>query len=169
MAAGIAIAAVGVGSSLIGGAKAAKRAKKIGRRNAELIRETAEENLRRMQIARGQKVGAAKAGVYASNVQYSGTSKKYVEALDQQFISDMAWEQRKSRLEERLARAGGQAAASTIQSSALTSAIGYVGQAAQSGLFSSSPPPPTQGQVGTSLYGGSVLSPAQQTATYGKK
>jgi hypothetical protein len=122
------IAAVGIGSSLIGGKSAKKAAKEAGKATAENILETEKENQRRRTLDLEQKVGGIRAAVYASNLQMGGSSLKYKNAFESNYRSEMAWDKQKARMDAETAKKGGQLAGDAAMYSAFSSAIGFAGQ-----------------------------------------
>ena len=127
---GIVIGAVAGGLLGALGSGGEKEAKRLGRANALLIRETTEENLRRMRLSMGQQLSGAKARTYASNLMMGGTQRSYINVMREQWKSDMSWEQMKGDLEADIARRGGQIAARTIQNASLANMARSAGQLA---------------------------------------
>ena len=88
MAIGFAIAAgVSALSSLIGGAKGKKAAKRESERR---MRET-EEAVRRQKLDNRQTIGTATAGSYASGIDMSGSNKAYIENMQSEMDRQIAW------------------------------------------------------------------------------
>lgn len=105
-------------------------AKELARDRARMIALQGEQNARQMQLQRGQAVGAGRAAIGASNVQFSGSSRSYLRALDNEFSKQISWQRTKTKMEERQALKGGDVAAGQIQSmgiSSMLSGLGSVG------------------------------------------
>jgi len=125
----------GIAGFLSGGDE--DEARKLAEKQARLIEMTDKENRRRQMLAMGQTLGYTTAAVGASNLQMSGSAKRYRNAQETQFRADMAWQSNKARLEAEMARDGGQVAANTIQSAGISGMVGSIGSAASSGAFGS--------------------------------
>jgi hypothetical protein len=130
---GIAAGAIigGIGGFLGGGGE--DEAMKLAEKQANLIRQTSKENQRRMRLDLAQKMGWANAASYASNIQSTGSTRRYQRALESTGRTDMAWERERARLEAEIAMDMGQAAASQITSSSTASMIQGLTKAA--GVF----------------------------------
>lgn len=111
-------------------------AKELAEERARLIQMTARENERRALLQLGGILGEAKAATYASNLQDSGSSKRYRTELESRFRQEMAWDRQKARIDAKMARKGGQVAADQIQYSSISSMIGGAGSLVGSGAFS---------------------------------
>jgi hypothetical protein len=83
----------------------------------------------------GQTVGYARAAIGASNIQFGGSSGKYVNKLESTFRQDIAWRDYKARREAELTREGGQFAADQIGRAGLGSMVSSLGGAAKAGTF----------------------------------
>lgn len=102
-------------------------AKELARDRARMIALQGEQNARQMQLQRGQAVGLGRAAIGASNIQFSGSSKRYLRALDNEFSKQIAWQRTKTKMEERQALKGGDVAASQIQSMGISSMLSGLG------------------------------------------
>lgn len=138
----VGISAVGAVTSLAGGISGKKAAEKAGEMQAKVITQTAQENERRRKLDLQSKLGSIKAGIYASNLQFSGTARKYTEGFESQYRGEMAWDKQKARIEARMAEKGGGMAGQQAMYSGLGSAIGFTGSAA-SGIVSAMSPKKT--------------------------
>lgn len=123
------IAAAQIGSSLIGGSKARKAAKKAAKAQASLTREMRDEEIRQKRAANRQELGLAKAQVYASNILFSGSSKSYVEAMDVANMREIAFAERAKDMEYKAIRKGGNGAGSALFGQAATQALQYAADA----------------------------------------
>jgi hypothetical protein len=132
---GAAVGAVigGVGGLLSGGAE--DDAQKIAEKQIKVLRATTKENLRRARLEMAAGLGATEAGIAASNILNTGSSDRYMRHQEAQYRADMSWETNKARMEEELLKQGGQIAASQIQSQGLSSMMGGLTSAAQSGAL----------------------------------
>jgi hypothetical protein len=128
MALGLAIAAVGVGSSILGGMSANKKAKKAAKQQAKLTGIMRDEEIRQKKRAAGQELGAARAGVYASNLQMSGSAKRYVNELNFENMREIAFAEYAKTQEQKAIRAGAQGAGDALFYQAAGDAIGFAAQ-----------------------------------------
>lgn len=133
--AGIGAVIGGVMGGLGGGGE--KKAKRLAEHQAKIIRRTAEENERRATLEMEQVLGGTKAAIAANNILFTGSARNYHQQLESQLNVDIEWEATKARMEEKLALMGGQAAASQIQASGITSMVKGLGSAASAGAFGS--------------------------------
>lgn len=133
--AGIGAVAGGLFGALSGGGES--DARKLAEEQAALIRKTGLENQRRAELEMEQVLGGAKAAIAASNILFTGSSKSYYNELAGQLRADISWNREQALIQERVAKRGGQVAASQIQRSGLSSMIGGLGAAGASGAFGS--------------------------------
>lgn len=127
---GAAVGAIAGGllGSLSGGSEAA--AKRLARTQMELIRKTALENQRRATLEMEQILGQGRATVAAGNLLNTGSSRRYLNQLQSQYLKDIAWERERSRMEELVVKRGGSMTANQIRASGVASMIGGFQQAA---------------------------------------
>ena len=125
----------GVGGFLSGGGE--DDAKKLAKMQADIIMRTSAENQRVMRRQMERDVGFSRAAVAASNILETGSSARFIKGMEDEWRRNMAWERGKARTEARMARKGGQIAASKIEAAGLSAAIGGIGAAAGAGLFGS--------------------------------
>jgi hypothetical protein len=118
----------GVSGLMSGGA--ADDAEKLGEMQAKFTRMETAENLRRMRLSAEDVLGGARASVAASNIQLSGSSKRYINNLSAQQSADQAWVSMSGRMSEEMAKEGGQVASSGVMSSMYAQQIGQLGSAA---------------------------------------
>lgn len=123
----------GLAGGLLGGDD--DDAKELARLQAEEIRLAAEENRRIKLIEMGQVLGRAKATTYASNLIESGSSRRYTKTIEEDYRKSMAWDNRRTRMQEKMAKLGGQMAADQIQSANIRFAVQGIGAAASSGAL----------------------------------
>ena len=119
-------AAMSVAGGLMGksaGDKAAENAEELAEAQAALKSAEGKENLRRMQFAKGQELGAAKAASYASGLLNTGSTQQFQQTMKEQWNADMAWERQKNRLEVAAIQKGGQMAADSAKASGTASLI----------------------------------------------
>jgi hypothetical protein len=124
----VGIAAVGAATSVIGGINGKDAAEKAGEMQADMIERTAQENKRRRELDLQHDLGSITAAVAASNIQMTGSSKRYKSGYQQQYRQEMAWETAKANMDARMAIKTGQMAGDTALYSGLSSAVGYVAQ-----------------------------------------
>lgn len=120
----------GISGALTGGA--ADDAEALAKIQAKFKKTETTENLRRMKLEAEHTLGTARAAVAASNLQMTGTSKKFVTVLEGQMAADRAWLKESSRIQERMIRKGGEAASSGIMTNLFASQIRQLGSAAVS-------------------------------------
>ena len=118
----------GISGLLSGGA--ADDAKKLAKLQAKFTKIETKENLRRMRLQADRAIGGAVATVAASNLQLSGSSKKYINVMREQFSADQAWLRESSRLKQRMQRKGGQVASSGIMTNLYAQQISSVASTA---------------------------------------
>lgn len=136
-----AVAALGIGvvSDLFSANKfksAASDARRLSALNAEYIIEEGKERGRRLFFEQSQITGAAKTGIAASGFRSGATSmgkshRAYLDSLAKQQLSERDWLGRSTRSRAKIAREGGDSAASQLRSQA----FGQYARAGQ-GLFS---------------------------------
>ena len=107
-------------SSIAGGISGKKAAEKAGKRQAKIIEDTADENRRRRELDLGQQLGGITAAIGASNLQMSGSAKRYRNVFESNIRAEMAWDKQKARLEARAAIKGG----ASVGQSAMYGGIG---------------------------------------------
>jgi hypothetical protein len=117
------IMAVGAVSGFLGGKKAAKQAKKAGQMSANLKIMETNENLRRTQFAQTQVMGEARAKVFASNLQMKGSPQDYLRILQSEQRKELDWMKKAGTLEANAIKAGGQATARSLMTSATSSLL----------------------------------------------
>jgi hypothetical protein len=105
--AAIGVAAVGTVANIAGGIIGANKDEKAARRNAKFVYSQRMEEIRRMQYVQAQQEGNALARAYASNLQFSGSVKNYVEELRAENRYQVAWARSAARKEaERIKDSG---------------------------------------------------------------
>ena len=134
------IAAVGVGSSIMGGLSANKAAKKAAEQQGELIELQRKEEMRQKRLNDRMEIGSATAAAYASNVQMSGSTKKYIGGLNYQNMREMAYAKEANRLEQDAIEAGAQGAGNSFFYKAAGDALGYAANAYARGAFQNTNP-----------------------------
>lgn len=125
----VGIAAVSAVTSIAGGISGKKAAEKAGERQANIIEQTAAENRRRRELDLQNQLGGITAAIGASNIQMSGSSKKYKNVFESSYRSEMAWDKQKARLEARAARKGGASAGQAAMFTGISSAASFASQA----------------------------------------
>jgi len=109
---------------------------RLAEEQSKLIEFEGEQNLRRMEYAKKAAVGMSKGLVAASNLQYEYSPVSYVNKLESTYVSDMAFERGAMVQRMKMARLGGEAAASTIKAAGINTLL--QGATAAVGTFGSS-------------------------------
>ena len=133
----------GVSGFLSGGGE--DEAKELGKLQAEAIRRAARENKRTRKAQMRQQVGATTAGIYASNVQMSGSSEHYRDTMEREYRRSIDREFMLANERADIAQQGGQIAAESIERAGYGQLLGgamQLGTAAAAGAFTKSPPAP---------------------------
>jgi len=136
-----AVIGAGIGglAGLMGGG-GEDEAKKLARRQVVLMRAQAKEQRRRDVAERDRSLGTARAAIAASNVQMSGSSARYVKAMEQEYGRQLSYNDAVANMRESLIKAGGDMAAEQIKSAGISNMIGGFGSAlstaAGAGAFS---------------------------------
>lgn len=125
---GAALGAASIGSSILGGNKAKKAAKAAAKEQAKLTYRKRQEEIRQTEKEAKREKGAARAAVYASNLQYGGSSKRYVDELDYENMREIAWAKESAELEQRAIRKGAQGMGDQLLYQAAGDAIGFAAQ-----------------------------------------
>lgn len=129
-------AALGGVVGLLGGG-GEDEAKALAKIQEDLINITSFENQRRMREEMEFSVGKMRAQVAASNILIDGSPKRYIDAFQNEALSQIRFESRRAKLEGEAAALGGEVAADSIKSASLGGAISSFGSAAGNGLFGS--------------------------------
>jgi hypothetical protein len=114
-----AVAGVSALGSILGGKSGAESAKRIGRENAALIAMETTETLRRMELTQEQLVGEANVRASGSGFTKEGSIAKYFEDLEGEYQNQVDWTKRAGAQRQKIAIAGGGAAADTIKAGAI--------------------------------------------------
>jgi len=130
------VAAVGVASSIFGGVSANKKAKAAAKEQANLTFMKRMEEIRQKKTAADRQQGQAVATVGASNLQMSGSTKRYVDALDMESMREISFAQDAARREKKAIKKGAQGAGDSLFYKAAGDAIGFAAGAYASGLYS---------------------------------
>lgn len=132
---GMAVGAVagGLFGGLMGGGE--DEARKLANLQRQMIREQDKETERRQTRELAQAKGTMIAQVGASNILYSGSTRRHVSAYEQEFKRQMAWDRKVSMQNEKVAKYGGQAAVSQIEKAGLSSMLSGISAAAGAGAF----------------------------------
>ena len=155
------MAAVSVGSSILGGMSADKAAEKAAKEQSKLTYRQRQEEIRMRKLTARQQVGLSKATVYASNLQFSGTSKKYTDALNMENMREIAFAREAANLERQAILAGARGAGDSLFAQAAGDTLGFAAQ--QLGTYYASKP-------ATPNYGGKPsadVSPVYQSTAQG--
>ena len=168
----LAIAAAGVASSIMGGKKQAKAAKKAGKAEAAAIMETGAEQKRRTIIGQKQSMGEAEALSAASGIQDTGSTKLVKDAMATEYAKELAWMDKATTSAANAAKRGAKQAADTYMTQGLGSALGYVGSyVGSSGIFDQSLTTKAAGGIksaGTSPFDSSGMNQGLWNKTLGQ-
>ena len=104
--AAVGISAVSVGSSLIGGASAKKKAEAAAKAQAKLTFAQRQEEIRMKKRSAAHDKGLGVATVAASNLQMSGSSARFVNAMDTENMREIAFAKNAAALEKRAIEKG---------------------------------------------------------------
>lgn len=121
-------------------------AEKLAEEQAKLIIRTSEEEQRRLNLELNQKLGLSRATIYASGLQFSGSSRKHHRFLESTFRQDMAWRKEVAARQANITRDSGDAAADAIQTAGIGSMFSGLSSAVSTfgpGMFNT--PTPTGG------------------------
>ena len=145
---GLALGGISAASSLIGGSKAKKAAKKAGRAQARAIMETGAEQMRRTKESQRQALGGAQAASAASGIQNTGSTAAAQGAMRTEFIRELEWMDKATKSAAAAARSGASAAGDAYMRQGLGSALGAIGSAvASTDMFNDPLTPPGAGSV----------------------
>ena len=141
--AAVGIAAVGTVSSIAGGISADKKAKSAAKHQAKLTHAQRMEEIRMKVRAAQQQKGTAVAAVHSSNIQMSGSSQRYVNALDTENMREIAYAKEAARMEKRAIEKGASGAGASL----FANAGAQIGQAAGliAGHYMNAAPPADAG------------------------
>lgn len=136
----------GIGGALAGGDNSAE---KIAERQVKIEEIESQQRLRDMRREMSMILGQGRGATYASGLQMDGSSQSYLNMLESNFRSDIAWDRMRSELSKQIIEKGGQTAQRGYESQLLQGAIGALGNIpgiAKS--FGSSPAPSPSGGLG---------------------
>lgn len=127
VAAGVAV--VGGVAGMIGSSKAKKARKEAARKQAAFTFSQRMEEMRRRQLGMRDLEQTAVAGAYASNLDFSGSPKQYINSLKKEHQREVQWSKYAAEQERQAIRAGGKtpgysAAMVGQAASTISSAIG---------------------------------------------
>ena len=124
----LAVSAVSVGSSILGGKSAKKAAKKAAKEQAALTYAGRQEEIRQKRRAARHQVGDARARVGASNLLMSGSPKAYVEELNMENMREISYARGAAEKERQAIKAGARGAGDSLFYKAAGDAIGLGAQ-----------------------------------------
>ena len=133
------IAAVGVGSSILGGKKAEAAAKNAAKAQIKAL--TSQRAAERRQLKRANEVtlGTAKAGVGASNIQFGGSAKRYLGALKMENTREEVLHQQAQRREAEAVREGASGVGAPFYAAAAGDVLGYAARTYAASRIPSTP------------------------------
>ena len=140
---GIAAGAIigGIGGILSGGGE--DDAQKLAQEQAKMIEMQAREEQRKKIIQVNTQVGLTKATTYASNLQDSGSAKKFRSMMETEYRRELAYDRLMTKKQVEYTLEGGQVAADSIKRAGIGSMFdGFtkLGAAAAGGAFDTSNP-----------------------------
>ena len=120
----VAVGVANIGVSLIGGASAKKRATAAAHEQADLTFKARQEEIRQAKGAAAQEHGTAVAIVGASNIRQSGSTERFIEALDYENMREIAFATRAAEMERSAIRKGAAGAGASLFGKAAGDALG---------------------------------------------
>ena len=142
---GAALAGLQVGSSILGGMKAQDAAEEAAEEQVKLLSSQRAEERRQLRRSAARELGAGRAAIGASNIQFGGSAKRYLESLDFENMREIAYHRQLEKKEAEAIMAGAQGVGTPYYAQAAGDAIGYAARA-----FATRPQPvPQTGSWGT--------------------
>ena len=123
------VAAVGVGASIFGGLSANKAAKKAAKEQAKFTGTRRAEEIRQRKLTHAETLGEAKALAYASNLQPTGSTNRYISALDMENMREISAAKFARKKEMEAIREGAQGAGNALFYKAAGDALGAAASA----------------------------------------
>ena len=131
----------GIGGILSGGGE--DDAQKLAQEQAKMIEMQAREEQRKKIIQVNTQVGLTKAATYASNLQDSGSAKKFRSMMETEYRRELAYDRLMTKKQVEYTLEGGQVAADSIKRAGVGSmfeGFGKLGAAYAGGAFDTSNP-----------------------------
>ena len=119
------LAAVSIGSSIVGGLSANKKAEEAAEDQAKLMYSKRSEEIRQKRKLARRERGTARAMIGASNIQFSGSADQYINALDYENMREVALAREQRKREQEAILAGARGAGDSLFYQAAGDAIGY--------------------------------------------
>jgi hypothetical protein len=104
-------------------------AERIAKLQGRIKRQESQRRLEDMRFNMAQVLGLTRATTGASNLQDVGSPKDYRTMLESNFRGEIAWEEMRSILEQKIIAMGGEASQSAYESQLLSGAIGAAASA----------------------------------------
>jgi hypothetical protein len=120
----VGIAAASIGSSIIGGNSQKKAAQKAAKQQAKLTYAQRQEEMRQMRRSAEYDKGAGKAAIGASNIQFTGSSKRYLQGMDMENMREIAYARNAAEKEREAIKAGAAGAGAGLFAQAAGDALG---------------------------------------------
>lgn len=133
------LAAVQIGSSLLGGSMANKKAKQAAQLQTRLTGLQRKEEMRKARREADMEIGLGRAAVGASNVLFNGTSQDYINEMKNEYSKQFAYMKAADKLEQQAIMAGAKGAGDSLM-------IQGVGQALSFGISQALKPKTTTGE-----------------------
>jgi len=121
----LALGAASLATGLLGSRKADKRAKRAANEQAALTFEQRQEEIRQTRQANQMTRSMGRAAAYGSNLQMSGTTQKYLDAMRYENVREVAWAERAAEQERAAIRAGARGAGDSILYQSIGQALSY--------------------------------------------
>lgn len=123
VSASLAVASLGAG--VFGSNRANKQAKKAAEEQARLVGIQRREELRKLRRQADVEIGMARAGIGASNVQFSGSAQSYANELENEYSRQLAYGRMAMTAEQRAVRMGARGAGDGLLYQSVGQALSY--------------------------------------------
>jgi hypothetical protein len=125
------MAAVGAATSIAGGLSANRKAEKAAKLDAHLVALQRREEMRKLRRQADWDVAQARATIGASNLQMSGSARRYVTELRSEYSKQLSYAGAANTREQAAIKAGGRGAGDGLL-------VRGVGQAISAGILAAS-------------------------------
>jgi hypothetical protein len=122
----VAGAAISAGASYFGGKSAEDKARQATQEQSKLTLMQREEQQRQRKLGMAANRSAMRAGVYASNLQNTGTSQSYLKTELYQNLRQLAWQDRSDQMEAEAIRNGADGAGDAMKISGFSNAASTI-------------------------------------------
>ncbi len=132
----LATTAISIGSKIFGGMAANKAAQKAAEEQAAATTLRRTEEMRQRRLATDQQYGESRAKLYASNIQESGSSARYLQAMDMENMREQSYARYAAKKEQEAILESGQGMGTSLFIAAAGDALGAASTMFASSLFS---------------------------------